>query len=462
MRIDIIVVYMPRYEMGHEFHFVSPITGIYLAALTPPHHQVRVCHQQTEPVDFDTDAQLIALAFFSGFEPEARRLAREFRLRGKTVVAGGPHVTFSPDESLSYCDAIVVGEAEEVWERLLTDAEAGRLARVYAGESPSLENAPTPRYDLLGSRYIIPRVVQATRGCPFTCSFCTVPTLNPGFRMRPVDNVLADIQYNAFRWWWQRKIVWFWDDNLTIRRPYAKELFARMIPLKRWWLTQASIDNADDPELLDLMRRSGCIGVFIGIETFSPDSLREANKRHNRIEYYRSKVKTLHAHGICVMAGLIAGFDSDTPESVRSMTQQLREIGIDVPFLSILTPFKGTPIYEQLRREGRLMGDRGLEFSNGFNVAFEPKRMSPEELLRAHRDLWCSAFSITACLRRIWRGLWTLRWGAFGMSLAMNAFYGWKALRGNLPVDQSRRHLPASVPTSDDQTASHQQPVLAR
>ena len=258
---------------------------------------------------------MIALSFFSGFAPEAYRLAAEFRRRGKIVVAGGPHATFSPDEVLRHCDSVVMGEAESAWPRLLDDAEAGRLRPRYEGEPSPMRGLPTPRYDLLPKRFFVTRVVQATRGCPFTCSFCTVPTLNPGFRMRPVEDVLRDVRYDDFAFWWQRKVVWFWDDNLTIRREYVRELLARMAPLKRWWLTQASMDIAKDAPLLDLMRESGCIGIFFGIESFGEDSLEDARKRQNRVAEYRERIEALHQRGICVMSGFIAGFDGDTPDS---------------------------------------------------------------------------------------------------------------------------------------------------
>src|SRR5204863_8083186 len=138
MKIDIIVVYIQRYDRGHEVDFVPPITGIHLAAITPPQHTVRVVHQQVEPVDVDTDADLIALSFFSGFAPEAYRLAAAFRRRGKLVVAGGPHATFSPDEVLRYCDSVVVGEAEAAWPRLVAGAEAGPLRARYGGDPPPM------------------------------------------------------------------------------------------------------------------------------------------------------------------------------------------------------------------------------------------------------------------------------------------------------------------------------------
>jgi len=449
MKIDIVVVYIQRYERGHEVDFVPPITGIHLAAITPPGHQVRVIHQQIDPVQLDTDADLVALSFFSGFAPEAYRLAAEFRRRGKIVVAGGPHATFSPDEVLRYCDAVVVGEAESVWPRLLMDVEAGHLQARYDGEPASMRDLPTPRYDLLPKRFFVPRVLQATRGCPFTCSFCTVPTLNPGFRVRPVDDVIKDIAYDNFPYWWQRKIVWFWDDNLTIRRPFVRELLTRMVPLRRWWLTQASMDIAKDAPLLDLMRDSGCIGIFFGIESFGEESLADAHKRQNRVAEYRERIEALHRRGICVMAGFIAGFDHDTPDAIRAMARQLYDIGVDVPFLSILTPYRGTALHAQMESEGRMLAGRGWEFYNGYNVAFRPAKMTPEELLAAHRALWREAFSVRYSLKRILRGLFRLRLGAFLMSAVMNLFYCVKALRGNTPacfgVDHRYdefRHLP--------------------
>ena len=177
---------------------MPPLTGIHLAAITPPGHRVRVIHQQVEPIDFDTSADLIALSFFSGFAPEAYRLAQEFNKRGKRIVAGGPHATFAPDEVLRYCDSVVIGEAESVWPDLLANAARRRLRDRYVGKALPLSGIPTPRYDLLPRSFFVQRVVQATRGCPFTCSFCTVPTLNPGFRTRPVAEVIEDIKYDKF------------------------------------------------------------------------------------------------------------------------------------------------------------------------------------------------------------------------------------------------------------------------
>ncbi|RAJ82271.1 radical SAM superfamily enzyme YgiQ (UPF0313 family) [Chitinophaga dinghuensis] len=468
MKIDIIIAYIQRYEFGHEYDFVPPITGIHLAAITPAPHTVKVYHQQVDKINLDTDADLIAISFFSGFALSAYNLAVAFKKRGKTVIAGGPHVTYCHDEALEYFDAIVTGEAESQWPRLLEDIEQGKLKQKYMGGPCDMQDLPTPRYDLLPDKFFIKKVIQATRGCPFSCSFCTVPSLNPGFRLRPVKDVIRDAGYDQFPYWWQRKIVWFWDDNLTIKRPYIRELLQEMIPLKKWWLTQASMDIAKDPELLDLMKASGCIGVFLGIESFGIDSLADANKRQNKIANYSTAVKAIRKRGIAVMAGFIAGFDHDDEASIIAMADQLMEIGIDVPFLSIMTPFRGTPIYQSLHQEGRILDDRNWNFYNGYNVAFTPKKISESQLLQAHRALWKKSFSPWYAFRRIVRGAFTLRTGAFLMSMFMNAFYSYKRVRKNFPIDMTKRknliqQLPPLLSTSkkENQGMNTSVPVAA-
>ncbi|HEY4001976.1 MAG TPA: radical SAM protein [Candidatus Xenobia bacterium] len=452
MRIDIVVVSQPRYRRGHEKNFVPPITGIHLAALVPREHRVRVFHQQVEIPPVQTDADLVFLSFFTGFAPEAYRLAGLYQKQGVPVVAGGPHATFWPEEALQYCDCVVTGEAESVMSELLNDVAKGRLKRVYRGQSQPLEHLPTPRYDLLNSGYFLPHVIQATRGCPFSCSFCSVPSVNPGFRVRPVAEVLRDVRYDDFADWWQRQVVWFWDDNLTARRAWIKELLRAMIPLGKWWLTQASMDIVRDAELLDLMEASGCIGVFFGIETFGASSLREANKKQNRADTYREAVAAMHRRGIAVMAGFIAGFDGDTEEDIVGMADRLMEIGIDVPFLSILTPYRGTPLFDRMQAEDRLLMDRGWQYYNGYNVAFQPASMAPETLLAAHRALWERAFSPAHVTRRLLAAR-HLRRGAALLSAFMNGFYGFKRVSRNAPIDMTGHEVsvgagPASAPST--------------
>ena len=187
------------------------------------------------------------------------------------------------------------------------------------------------------------------------------------------------------------------------------------------------------------MRQSGCIGIFFGIESFGEEPLRNAHKSQNKIQQYAQHIRELHKRGICVMAGFIAGFDGDSPTTIKAMAQRLYEVGVDVPFLSILTPFRGTAAYKHMVKDKRVLLNRGWEFYNGYNVTFVPKQMSPQELLDAHRALWREAFSFKYSFLRILRSVRYLRFGAFLMCLFMNAFYCIKRLRGNEPVDFTAR-----------------------
>lgn len=434
MKLRIVVNYAPRYRRGHLFHFVPPVTGIHLAAITPREHEVEVIHEQVREVPVDETPDLVALSFFSGFARNAYALADRYRALGVPVVAGGPHVSYWVEEALQHVDAVVVGEAESVWPEVLRDFERGTPKRVYRGEAAELTGLPTPRYDLLENRFLVPRVLQATRGCPFTCSFCSVPDLNPGFRVRPVDDVIRDITSSHFSLPWQEKVAWFWDDNLLVQRRWAKDLLRAMTGLDRQWLTQASIDIVKDRELLDLMERSGCIGIFLGIESLDEADLKSVDKRQNRVGEYKEAIARLHDRGICVMAGFISGFDDQNPEMIVGTADRLNAIGIDVPFLSILTPFRGTPLYDEMLRDGRVLSERDWPHYNGYNVAFRPARMSPEALLAAHRAMWNRAFSPTSVLERLARGARQLSPGGMMLSAAMNGFYGLKQLTGNEPA----------------------------
>lgn len=435
MKIRIVVSYVPRYRAGHAFHFVPPITGIHLAALTPAHHEVEVVHEQVRAVPIEPLPDLVALSFFSGFARRAYDLADRYRALGVKVVAGGPHVSYWTEEALAHVDAVVVGEAESVWPGLLDDLERGALSRVYRGEPRDLAGLPTPRYDLLEPRFVVHRVIQATRGCPFHCSFCTVPDLNPGFRVRPVAEVLRDVETGGFALPWQQRVAWFWDDNLLVQRRWAKDLLGAMRGANRWWLTQASLDIVTDRELLDLMEASGCIGIFLGIESFDAAALRSIDKRQNHVARYREAIRALHDRGICVMAGFIAGFDEQTPASVVEMADRLQDLDFDVPFLSVLTPFRGTPLYDELLAEDRLLPEADWNHYSGYDVAFQPARMSPSALREAHRALWRRAFSPAFVASRVARAARTLSPGGFLLSSAMNGFYGLKRLSGNAPAD---------------------------
>lgn len=435
MKIRIIVSYVPRYRGGHRWHFAPPVTAVHLAALVPKGHEVEVVHEQVREVPVDADVDLVAITFFSGFARRAYEVADAYRRLGVRVVLGGPHASYWTDEALEHADAVAIGEADAVWPTIIDDAARGQLARIYRGTPHSLAGLPAPRYDLLEPQFVVRRVAQATRGCPFSCSFCAVPDLNPGFRVRPVDDVVRDIEASHFDHWWQDKVVWFWDDNLLAKRKWARQLLDAMTPLRKWWLTQASIDIVKDDELMKRMERSGCIGIFLGIESLDAGDLTQVGKRQNKAAEYADAIRRLHDRGICVMAGFMAGFDDQDPERIVRTAEGLNAIGVDVPFLSILTPLRGTPLYDRFLADGRLLEDRGWDHYNGYNVAFRPARMPPTRLLSAHRELWSRAFSPGAVAQRLGRGARQLSAGGLMLSTAMNGFYGLKRLEGNAPAE---------------------------
>jgi radical SAM superfamily enzyme YgiQ (UPF0313 family) len=213
-----------------------------------------------------------------------------------------------------------------------------------------------------------------------------------------------------------------------------RDLLDGMTGLGRWWLTQASMDIVKDPDLLGRMERSGCAGVFLGIESLDDEDLKAVDKRQNRASAYRDAIRALHDRGICVMAGFISGFDDQTEDAVRRTADRLQALGVDVPFLSVLTPFRGTPLYDDLLRDERVLKDRDWNHYNGYNVAFRPAKMTPDALLGAHRALWDRAFSAPLVLARVARAARHLSPGGALLSATMNGFYGLKALTGNTPA----------------------------
>jgi radical SAM superfamily enzyme YgiQ (UPF0313 family) len=458
MKVKIINCWTSRYRRSDQ-HFVPSLTLAHLAALAPEWCEITLHHEQVRPVDVERDAadgvQVAALSFPTGFALHAYCLADAYRSRRIKVVMGGPHVTFLPGEAARHADAVVVGEAELVWGQVLADFRAGRVQPIYqADRVHTLAGLPTPRYDLIEPDFAVPHVVQATRGCPYRCTFCATPTINPGFRTRPLDEVIRDIAAplrngaSPFADWLQNKLVWFWDDNLTANCRYVKALLREMIPLRKWWLTQASLDLVNDDELLCLMHDSGCVGVFVGIETLDADALRSVNKMHNlkaagdKALRYREAIRKLHEHSITVMAGLIIGFDTDTAGSVDGLLEQVRALEIDMPFLSVLTPYYGTQLYDQMLQANRLLLDRDWSYYTGYGVSYRPAQMSVQELEAAHLRLWHALHAPGAALARWARGWGRLRPGALLLSTALNGHYGLARLTGNVPVPASEADAP--------------------
>jgi len=315
------------------------------------------------------------------------------------VVMGGPHVTVLPGEAAAHADAVVVGEGESVWRQVIEDAARGRLAACYRGEARPLAGLPPPRYDLLEPRFAVRRVVMATRGCPYRCSFCTTAVLFPRFRTRPVEDVVRDITSLPGGNWLQRKLVWFWDDNLLVDRPYGKALLRAMVPLRKWWVTQTSLDCAEDDELLDLMRASGCAAIFIGIETLDAASLRQANKMFAPPARLARAIERLHQARIAVLGGYIVGFDGERPADVVAAAAKLDDLGVDVPFLSVLTPYPGTLTWYELKKAERIVSFDWTKYDQA-NVVYRPAQMTGDELRLGQNTAYETFYAYSSMARR--------------------------------------------------------------
>jgi radical SAM superfamily enzyme YgiQ (UPF0313 family) len=422
MKVLIVSAWRDRYAGDERARAFPSLSAIHLAALCPPGVEAQVWHDQVRALDPDqVNADLVALTATTGSSERMYGLADRLRARGAGVILGGPHVTLAPFEALRHGDAVAVGYAELTFPEMVRDYFRGRLRPIYRQpDDIPLAGLPVPRYDLLEDDFLFRCYVQATRGCPFTCAFCSLKTLDRRFRVRPVEEVLRDIRSCEGRNWLQKKFVWFWDDNLTADRSYARELFTKLIPLKKWWWAQCSIDVAEDRNLLRLAAKSGCLAVFVGIETFSEQNLTKIRKGQNKVHRYREAVRAFHDVGIAVHAGLVVGLDEDTDEGLRHLPRAVRDLDIDLPFVNLLTPFPQTPVRAELEREGRLRG-RGWQDHNGVAVNFLPRWLTVGELEKNFWAIHHELHSPRETARRIRRSFRRVRSIGFGLNAYANA-----------------------------------------
>jgi radical SAM superfamily enzyme YgiQ (UPF0313 family) len=349
-----------------------------VAALTPPDWRVSIMDDEREILLYDDPADLVGISLLTCNARRGYQIAREYRKRGVPVVLGGMHVTACPDEAEREADAIVVGEAEDTWPGLLKDFAAGALKKIYrSSNSSSLAGLPVPRRDLLKKAdYITVNTVQATRGCPFNCEFCSITALlGHKTRCRPVEEVIEEVRG------FEGDTIVLNDDNVAQEHDYFKELFRRLIPLRKKWVGNASWNISKDAEMMDLMERSGCVGVFVGFESIFPqDRLAKVVRGENREAVYLETVRKLHARKICVIGAFIFGFDNDDASVFPKTLEFALKSRIDTAQINILVPYPGTPLYARLEREGRIV-ERDWNRYMTYNVCFQPRNMSREVLL---------------------------------------------------------------------------------
>ena len=376
----------------------APLTLTTLASLIPQDldAEVTLIDEGIADIALDVDADLIGISAITGTAPRAYELADHFRDRGTPVVLGGVHPTLMPEEASDHADSVVVGYADRTWPQLLQDFVSGRMKGRYdQGPDLSLANLPFPRRDLLPARhYATMNTIEATRGCIHSCQFCVVPSAWGRPIQRPVGEVVADIQQMG-----ARRLI-FLDLNLIADIDYAKELFTALLPLKLKWGGLATTIIAWDDELLDLAAASGCRALLLGFESLVGDSLRETRKSFNMRKDYYYVVRQLHERGIGIMGCFVFGFDHDTDNVFEETVGFVNDANIDLPRYAILTPFPGTPLFSRLQQEGRIL-TRDWSLYDGQHVVYEPRQMSPEDLLRRTEWAWKRSYGFRSIAKRL-------------------------------------------------------------
>ncbi len=404
--------------------YSPPLNLCMIAAYTPSDIEVSITDECVKPIDLDKDVDLVGLTAYTNSAPRAYEIADSFRKRGVPVVMGGVHASTLPDEALEHCDAVVVGEAEGAWQRLIGDFRHGQMQRIYRNDQlASLEGLPVPRRDLLlPDDYVTINTVQTTRGCPHNCSFCSVRQFNGRtYRFRPIHEVIREIQSLPSR------NVFIIDDNIFSHRGRTRGLFEALIPLGIRWGSQCVVSIAHDPEMLELAATSGCIGLAIGFESFCRESLEGARKRFNDPEQFYRAIEAIKSYGILIWGSFVLGFDEDDEESLETTVQMAKAARLDFACFNFLTPLPGTKVYARLEKEDRLTTKDWTDY-NMANLVFRPARVDRETLEKKVRKAWLAFYAPRAIVKRLGFSWGRVRLFTWLLNLAL-CFYTRKKLK---------------------------------
>jgi radical SAM superfamily enzyme YgiQ (UPF0313 family) len=425
-----------RESRWNHYRVWKPLSLMVLAGLTPPEWDISILDENLGEPDYAAMPRpdLVGITAFTSQANRAYEVAAHFRGLGVPVVMGGIHATMCLDEALKHADAVVTGEAEGVWATVLEDARHGRLKHRYDGGLAAIDHVPPARHDLLPEGYAF-GAIQTTRGCPLNCSFCSVTTFNgAAYRQRPIADVVRE--WRLIR----EKYVLVVDDNLIGIRPdhiaRAKDLFRAMAEVKpqKKWIAQATINFADDEELLTLAAKAGCRGVFIGFESPSPEGLLEIGKKFNILKGrdFRASVRRIQRHGILVVGSFIIGLDVDKPGIGERIAEVAGQYGLDNLNVLFLTPLPGTRLWDQMKAADRLalhtFPDDWKYYTLTFPVA-RYKHLSLHDILEEMASCDRRFYSVPHIARRVWSSLWGRRQPL--ISLVGNISY-----RSNLPVSR--------------------------
>jgi len=400
----------------NRYRVWKPLSLMVLAGLTPPSWEITIVDENLSVPDYSAMRRpdLVGITAFTSQANRAYEVAAQFRNMGVPVVMGGIHATMCRDEVMERADSVVTGEAEGVWPQVLEDARHGNLKRRYDGGLAEINGIPLARHDLLASGYTF-GAIQTTRGCPLNCSFCSVTAFNGArYRQRPITDVVREFQ--SIR----EKRVLVVDDNLIGTRPEhiarAKDMFRAMAQakLRKEWIAQATINIADDEELLTLAAKAGCRGVFIGFESLSPEGLQEVGKKFNLLKGrdFRASVRHIQRHNILVVGSFIIGLDIDKPGIGKSISEVARQYGVDNLNVLFLTPLPGTRLWDEMKSQNRIALDTFPEEWKYYTLTFPAARYKHlsqdsiiEEMISCDRDF----YSMPRILHRALSSLWHRR-----------------------------------------------------
>lgn len=401
-----------------------------VAALTPETWDVEILDEIFTRYDYVNDfreADFVGFTAFTFTVARAYEIAAIYRSKGIRTVIGGIHASMLPDEAMQYVDVVVVGEAESVWGSVIDDFESGNLKPVYKAGFIDLAGQPRPRHDLFHPGYWF-AAIQTTRGCPMNCTFCSVTTFNGNhYRMRPVEEVLDEIESVK-----HKSMLFFVDDNIIgygkESREHALAIFRGMVSrgITKQWFSQASINFADDDEVMQAASDSGCRLILLGIEAEKAEQLKESNKMLNakRVGSYPEIFRRIHRHNISILGTFLFGMDSDTVKSMQERVRYILKSGVDAYMTTILTPLPGTALFKRLEKENRLLPMDYPADWNQYqftNVVYKPVNFSPEELLSEMMKNWGKIYRLR-----------TIRWKAFRTFLNQRSLNLRKWLRTGL------------------------------
>jgi radical SAM superfamily enzyme YgiQ (UPF0313 family) len=375
-------------KMMGKKKFMLSLSMPMIAAITPPEYDIRIIDEELESLPKEIP-DLVGMSTLATTAKRAYEIGDWYRSQGVKVIIGGPYVSFMPDEAINHADAVVIGEAEGVWQQCLKDFEQGTLQKLYDNhEFCDFKEIPPPRWDLVNMKKVFQVGIQVSRGCPYKCEFCLVTSLfGNKMRYRDIANVVQEIKSLPVR-----KML-FVDDNLTANKRYAHDLMKELVPLKISWGCMSSIEIAKEDELLTEMNNAGCFNILIGFESLNAGSLFETKKKHNRDALiYEDAIKKIHSHGIYITASFVIGFDNDTPEEFDRLYEFTQRTGLSYINFNILGAPYGSELQKRLTSEGR-MYEIDTDMMGGLFPCIHYYKMSQIELFDKYLETLSKMYS---------------------------------------------------------------------